>query len=193
MNKKTRILCEAAIMIALAQILSYIRLYEFPNGGSIDVAMLPILVFGLRAGVGWGFGAGLIYGLLQYFLGNGIAIDWTSMVVDYLVAYALLGLGAGVGYHFRRGGAVVSTVVGCVLRFLAHLIVGVYVWGKYMPDVFLGLPMQDEWFYSLLYNGTFMGIDFVLCMILMLLLMRFAPKYVYAGCLDQPKKAKTAE
>ena len=48
MNKKTRTLCEAAIMIALAQILSYIRLYEFPNGGSIDVAMLPILVFGLE-------------------------------------------------------------------------------------------------------------------------------------------------
>ena len=189
MNKKTRTLCEAAIMIALAQILSYIRLYEFPNGGSIDIAMLPILVFALRAGIGWGFGAGVVYGLLQYFLGNGIAIDWTSMIVDYLIAYAVLGLGAGIGYHFRRGGVIVSTVIGCVLRFLAHLIVGVYVWGKYMPDVFFGLPMSDEWIYSLLYNGSYMGIDFVLCLILMLLLARFAPKYVHAGVLDKAEKS----
>lgn len=189
MNKKTRTLCEAAIMIALAQILSYIRLYEFPNGGSIDIAMLPMLIFAIRAGISWGFGAGLVYGVLQYFLGNGIAIDWTTMIVDYLVAYAVMGLGAGIGYHFRRGGLVWGTVFGCVLRFVAHLLVGVYVWGVYMPESFLGMPMGNPWFYSLLYNGSYMGIDFVLCLILILILGRVAPKYFHAGCLDAPAKA----
>ena len=42
-NSKTRTLCEAAMLIALAQILSYIKLYEFPNGGSVDCAMVPII------------------------------------------------------------------------------------------------------------------------------------------------------
>ena len=42
-NSKTRIICEAAIFIAMAEILSLIKLYEFPNGGSINLGMLPIL------------------------------------------------------------------------------------------------------------------------------------------------------
>ena len=38
-HNRIRIICEAAVLMALAQILSYIKLYEFPNGGSIDCAM----------------------------------------------------------------------------------------------------------------------------------------------------------
>ena len=51
-NSKTRTLCEAAMLIALAQILSYIKLYEFPNGGSVDCAMVPIILFAVRHGCG---------------------------------------------------------------------------------------------------------------------------------------------
>lgn len=42
-NNKTRTLCEAAIFIAMAEILSFIKLYEFPNGGSVTLEMLPII------------------------------------------------------------------------------------------------------------------------------------------------------
>ena len=35
-NSNVRMICEAAVMMAMAQILSYNKLYEFPNGGSID-------------------------------------------------------------------------------------------------------------------------------------------------------------
>ena len=94
-NSKTRTLCEAAMLIALAQILSYIKLYEFPNGGSVDCAMVPIILFAVRHGCGWGAGAGFVYGFLQYFAGNGIAIDWTTIICDYFLAYTLLGFGAG--------------------------------------------------------------------------------------------------
>ena len=48
-NSKTRIICEAAIFIAMAEILSLIKLYEFPNGGSINRGMLPIILFAARA------------------------------------------------------------------------------------------------------------------------------------------------
>ena len=36
-----RMLCEAAVMVALAQILSYLKLMELPNGGSLTPAMFP--------------------------------------------------------------------------------------------------------------------------------------------------------
>ena len=51
-NKKTKMLCEAAIFIAMAEILSLIKLYEFPNGGSITLEMLPIILFAARYGCG---------------------------------------------------------------------------------------------------------------------------------------------
>jgi len=185
MNKKTRTLCEAAVMIALAQILSYIRIYRFPDGGSVDPAMLPIIIFAVRAGLGWGTGAGFVFGVLQYFLGNGIAIDWTTLVGDYLVAYTLLGFGAGLGCYFRRGGLALGTLFGCLLRFGVHLMTGVYIWGVYMPESFFGMTMTGPWLYSALYNGSYMALDFAICIILVLILGRAAPKYFHPGCLDK--------
>ena len=43
-NTKTKMLCEAAIFIAMAEILSLIKLYEFPNGGSVTLEMLPSII-----------------------------------------------------------------------------------------------------------------------------------------------------
>ena len=33
---RVRMLCEGAMMVALAQVLSYIKLMELPNGGSLS-------------------------------------------------------------------------------------------------------------------------------------------------------------
>ena len=52
---KIRMLCEGAMMVALAQVLSYIKLMELPNGGSLTPAMFPILLFAVR----WGLTPGL--------------------------------------------------------------------------------------------------------------------------------------
>lgn len=171
-----RALCEAAVLIALAQILSYIRFYRFPNGGSVDCAMLPIILFSVRWGCGWGAGAGFVYGLLQYFLGNGLAIDWTSIIADYLVAYTLLGFGAGL-FRGKKYGVYWGSISGCLLRFLAHLVTGAVIWGKWMPDTFFGMTMTNEWFYSLLYNGSYMALCLVSVLILFAVLYRPLRKY----------------
>ena len=47
-----RVLCEGALMVALAQILSYLKLWELPQGGSVTIGMFPIFLFCIR----WGFG-----------------------------------------------------------------------------------------------------------------------------------------
>ena len=60
-----RALCEGALMVALAFVLSFVKLWELPNGGSLTPAMFPILLFGLRWGVGRGLMAGFVFGLLQ--------------------------------------------------------------------------------------------------------------------------------
>ena len=43
---RVRALTEGAILVAVAQVLSYLKLFELPNGGSVTLAMFPILLFG---------------------------------------------------------------------------------------------------------------------------------------------------
>ena len=180
-HSSTRIITEAAVLMALAQILSYIRLYEFPNGGSVDCAMVPIILFAVRHGVGWGTGVGFVYGAMQYFFANGISIDWITILCDYFLAYALLGLGAGL-FHGRKYGVYYAALGGGFLRFVAHLVVGAVVWGKWMPDSFFGMTMTSPWFYSLLYNGSYMLPDILICLVIFALLYR--PLRKYFTCAD---------
>ena len=83
-NVRLRALTEGAILIALAEILSFLPFYKLPWGGSIDFAMLPILLFCCR----WGFGPGMLvsvtHAILQTLFEGGIAIGWQSIVGDFL-------------------------------------------------------------------------------------------------------------
>ncbi len=171
-QSKIRILCTCGVLIAIAQLLSYIVLYEFPNGGSIDIAMLPIVIIGAGYGMGWGTVCGFVYGMLQYFLGKGIAIDWTTMVADYLIAYTMLGFGSGIAHTLPKNRMSWGILIGGVLRFMAHFIVGATVWGQYMPETFLGLKMVNEWFYSAIYNGSYMLPDMILVFIIIILIRK---------------------
>ena len=55
---RIRALCEGAILVALAFVLSCVKLYQLPNGGSLTPAMFPILLFALRFGLGQRSGTG---------------------------------------------------------------------------------------------------------------------------------------
>ena len=162
-----RALTEGAILIAVAEILSFLPLYKFPWGGSIDFAMLPIILFCVR----WGFGPGMIascaHALLQTMFEGGIAIGWESIIGDFLVAYAVLGV-AGL----FRGKFVPAAIVSCALRFLVHYVVGATIWAIYMPETFLGLTMTTPWFYSALYNGAYMLPDLLLILFVYFLLCK---------------------
>ena len=93
---RVRTLREGAIMVALAQALSYLKFMQLPNGGSLTPAIFPIVFFALRWGLGQGLLAGFAFGLLQLIFDGAYAWGWQSMLLDYLVAFTPLGL-AGFG------------------------------------------------------------------------------------------------
>ena len=73
---KLNILVEGALMIALATILSYIKVFEMPQGGSITaVSMLPIILFATRWGVKNGLLTAMVYGVLQFLLQGGFSLS----------------------------------------------------------------------------------------------------------------------
>ena len=160
-----RALCEGAIMVALAQILSYLKLYELPNGGSLTPAMFPILFFAVRWGLGPGLGAGFVFGLLQLIFDNAYAWGWQSMLLDYLVAFTPLGL-AGL-FKGKRWGIFPGTVLGCAGRFVVHYISGVTIYRIYEPTTVPGIGTFDNAaLYSLVYNGVYMLPNMILALVI---------------------------
>ena len=169
-----RMLCEGALLIALAEILSFLPLYKMPWGGSVDLAMLPIILFCVR----WGFGPGMVvsfaHAVFQMLFEGGIAIGWQSIVGDFLLAYTVLGL-AGL----FKGKYVPAAIVACAARFLVHYVVGATIWAEYMPETFFNMTMTTPWFYSALYNGAYMLPDLLILLVIGVVLLNTpAKKYI---------------
>lgn len=178
-HKQITALCECSVMIAAAQVLGYLKLFRLPNGGSITLNMLPIFVICIRWGAAYGFASGAVFGLLQLVLDGGIGLGWESIFGDYLIAYTVLGT-AGLIRANTLGKANLSVMTGSLARYAVAVIVGAVVWGKYMPDSFWGMPMNDPWIYSLLYNASYILPAMALCMIIVSVLWHPMKKYLHS-------------
>ncbi len=178
-NSRTRVLVEGALMIALATVLSYLKFLNLPQGGSITLEMLPLVVMGLRNGTRWGCFTGFVHGLLQMMLGfqnvlycANLPSQAACILLDYLLAFTVLGLAPAIAAPFKNafvGVGVAAAAVG-LLRFGCSFLSGILVWGAYAPE---GTPV---WVYSLTYNGAYMIPNILLMVTVCLLLRRFAPK-----------------
>lgn len=149
-STSTKMLTEAGVMIAAAQILSYIKIFEAPYGGSVTAgSMIPIIVFSLRWGAKYGLLAGTAYGILQFLLGGTIySYHIISILFDYVVAFGLLGL-AGL-FRTNVKGVFTGTCLSLFGRFICHVISGVIVWASYAPSG------MDPLYYSVVYNGSYL-------------------------------------
>lgn len=178
LSSKTRAICEGAIMVALAQALSYIKLMELPNGGSLTPAMFPLILFAIRWGWKSGLLVGFAFGLLQLIFDGAYAWNWQSMLLDYLAAFTPLGL-AGI-FKGKKWGIFAGTVLGCACRFIVHYISGVTIYKILAPTELLGMTFTSPSFYSLVYNGVYMLPNTILTLVIAGLLYVPLKKYILA-------------
>ena len=163
-------------MIAIAQVLSWLKLWEMPWGGSIVLSMVPMILAAVRWGVVPGLISGFAFGCLQFLFDGGFAIGWESIIGDYLLAFTVLGL-AGL-FAGKRFGVFFGTLVGCGARFLVHYVVGATIWAEYMPETFFGMTMRSPWFYSLLYNLAYMLPNTIITLVIFAALWAPMKKYL---------------
>ena len=176
---RVRTLCEGAIMVALAQALSYLKFMQLPNGGSLTPAIFPIVFFALRWGLGQDLLAGFAFGLLQLIFDGAYAWGWQSMLLDYLVAFTPLGL-AGL-FRGKAWGIFPGTALGCAVRFLVHFISGITIYRIYEPKNIPGFGTFDNAnLYSLVYNGSYMLPNMLLALAIAAVLYIPLKKY-FAG------------
>lgn len=156
----TLILVHGALCIAISFVLSYFKLFSMPNGGSITLAsMLPLMVYSNRYGAKYGVMAGVVYGFLQY-IQNPEMTHWVQMIVDYPVAFGVIGLG---GLVRGEKNLVFSVLIGGTLRFLCHLFTGAVFFGEYAA------AGQSAFMYSLLYNAPYLFADVAICVVIAIL------------------------
>ncbi len=155
-----RMLSSGALCVALAFVLSCITLWRLPQGGSITPAsMLPIFVFAYLYGPVPGIAAGAVNGLLQLLQGAYV-IHPVQFLLDYILPFAILGC-AGL---FRKDKQLpLGIAVGSFLRFSLHVLSGVVFFYMYAP------AGQNVWLYSVLYNGSYMLPETVICLAISLL------------------------
>ncbi len=183
-NKLTlRALTEGAVFVALAQVLSYLKLFELPQGGSVCIGMLPIFFYCVRWGLGPGLLCSFAYGLLQLIFDGAYAWGWTSMLLDYLVAFTMLGF-AGL-FARKKGGVFAGTVLGCILRFIIHFISGITIYRIYEPVELFNTTFTNPYLYSAAYNGSYVAIDMVLCLVIFAIMYKPLEKYFLARDLQK--------
>lgn len=148
----------SSVLIALAAVLSLIKVYKLPLGGSITLlSMLPIAMISVMYGTKWGLWSAFVYSVIQLIFGItmdgllGWGLTWYALigtiVLDYLAAFTVLGLS---GMLRKKGivGVVIGTAIALALRFVSHFVSGVIIFGT--------ITSGDSWIYSLTYNGSYM-------------------------------------
>lgn len=174
-----RQMCEGAMLVAVAQILSYIKLWEMPWGGSVVLSMVPLVLYSVRWGLGPGLLASFVFGVLQFVFDGGFAIGWQSIIGDYLLAFTVLGL-AGL-MKGKKHGVFTGGIIAGFARFLVHYVVGATIWAEYMPESFFGMTMTTPWLYSFLYNLAYMLPNILITLVVFGLLWKPMKKYLTGG------------
>ena len=189
-KKRTQAITVSAIMIAFAVAISAIcaaiPFLNLPFGGGFTIAsMLPIILVAYMFGTKWGILTAFTYSIMQmllgfntvssFFLPGDSQMLWYRAIIvcliDYVIAYTVLGLGGIFRKKFSPTKAIVlGSVFAISLRYLAHIISGAiffgswaewfftqegfYSWGQSILDTFSGGALAL--IYSIIYNGTYM-------------------------------------
>jgi thiamine transporter len=169
----TKILAEAIVFVALANVLYiiskfYLPFLHLPEGGSITIgSMVPLIWFALRRGLRWGVEAGIVYGLVHMVISGDIYYP-TQVILDYPLAFAALGLAGAFQSHPLTG-----VGVGILGRFVCHFASGVIFFGQY---AWAGWNVLA---YSAAYNATYLVPEFIISAAVIFILLKRNILYIY--------------
>ena len=205
-KKRTEAITLSAIMIAFAiaisAICAVIPFLNLPFGGGFTIAsMLPIILVAYMYGTKWGLLTAFVYSVMQMILGfNTVSafflpgdsqmLWWKAVLViliDYVIAYTVLGLGGIFRKKFSPTKAIVlGSIFAISLRYIAHIISGAiffgawaewfftqdgfYSWGQNILNSFSGGSLALV--YSIIYNGTYMIPEIIITAIVACLVVR---------------------
>lgn len=151
-----RSLSFAAMCLAVAFVLSFIKIVELPQGGGVTpVSMLPVILFAYIYGPKRGFIVSFAYFLLQLLQGV-YFLNVVQFCFDYFFAFTLIGV-AG----FFKKNLLIGTVAAHMARYISHVIAAYAFFRQYNQT---GI---NDTAYCLIYN-SFVLIELVACIVIIL-------------------------
>ena len=168
-----RFIAEVSIFTALGLVLDLvaglISASIWKNGGSISLAMVPIIIMGYKYGLKGGLTTGLLIGTIQL-LWSEYLITVPQVLLDYIVPNVVIGLVGIVAKPVQKTKGDIqaliiigSIVIVCALRLTSLVASGILYW-------------EAGFAYSITYNGTYTGISMAICIAAVIVLMRALPK-----------------
>ena len=149
-----------AMCIAIAFVLSCIRLYRMPQGGSITPAsMLPLILFMVACGPLKGFIVGCVFGLLKL-LADPYIIHPIQLLMDYPLAYGAMILGclATLFPLKDQWKLPIAVLLACIARWIMSVLSGVIFFAESAGE-------QNALVYSMVYNLSYMAPDALVCIL----------------------------
>lgn len=151
-----KMLTTIGIALALTTILNMLKIYKFPQGGGITLgSMIPIILISYAYDPLVGMLTGFLFGMISLFIDPYI-VHPVQVLFDYPIPYMALGISG-----FFKKNIILGTIVAAFFKFLAHFISGVVFFGSFVPQ------KMSPIIYSLLVNGSLVGSDCVICIVLL--------------------------
>ena len=163
-------ICESAIFIALSLALMPAEIPGPAFGGDIDLVMIPLFILAFRNGAVYGIVSGAVFGFLKCLIGGGIGWGLPSVLLDYVLAYAAVGV-AGL-FKGKYWAIELSTLTGCLVRFFVHFISGITLYAITVPTEveYIGKTFANPITYSIVYNLLYMLPNTIIAVVAMSLL-----------------------
>ena len=151
----------SALCLALAFVLSNIKLFKLPMGGSVTVfSMFFVTFIGYLYGPRVSLSAAFAYGLLQMIVDPYI-ISVPQLLCDYILAFTALGVA---GFFFeKKNGMVVGYLAGIFGRFVFSSLSGIIFFADYAPE------NMNPVVYSVLYNGSYIAAEGIITIVVLLI------------------------
>ncbi|EOS61884.1 hypothetical protein C815_00364 [Firmicutes bacterium M10-2] len=145
-----------ALFMVLDTFVNTLPLFQMPNGGSLGVSTIPLLMASYQLGWQKGLVVSIVSVFAQFVTGPMYTPDLVGFLLDYFIAFSVYGLAClfpNFGY-FYSGIFITNTI-----RFISSVLSGCLVWST---------PLWA----SITYNATYMLPTLILGLILIPLLMK---------------------
>ena len=176
----------SALCLALAFILSNIKLFKLPMGGSFTVfSMFFVTFIGYLYGPRVSISAAFAYGLLQMIVDPYI-ISIPQLLCDYILAFTALGLSGF--FHNSKWGLFKGYFVGVLGRYFFAVLSGVVFFADYAPE------NMSPLLYSMAYNIIYIAAESALTVVVLLIpAIRVALNRVKAEVIEKGVTKKERE
>ena len=177
--KRIQRLVFISIYVALALVLDYIKSFipflNMPSGGSINIALIPVVICSFHLETANGIYCGLLWWLISSLLGlNPYYISIGQYIIDYVLPSGIIGISS----LFFNNNKTYEIELGIFLMMFVRTLLLIVSGAIFWPDG-VASGSTAAWFASCAYNLPYCIATLIMLMIIIPIVLHSLKKYFY--------------